>query len=67
MLLKKLRIARQMTQLQLARKIHVDKSLISKWEHGVCEISPDMLKVVADVVGWRGDPYALMGQVGADE
>ena len=66
-LLKRLRLDRGLRQIDLARMLYVDKSEISKWERGVRSISSDMLKPAADALGWQGDPYALMGQVGADE
>ena len=42
--LKKLRLNENISQERLAEYLHVDRSLISKWERGICLPDITMLK-----------------------
>lgn len=64
-LIKKERIARGMTQEELAEKVGVKKSAVAKWENGrVSEIKRSNLKMLSEALGLN--PNALLGDIESD-
>jgi len=49
--LKDLRLKKGLSQEQLAKDLHVDRSLISKWERGICLPDITMLKELSNYYG----------------
>ena len=49
--LKELRQDKNISQVELAKKIGVGKSIISKWEKGECDITLSKAKVLATFFG----------------
>lgn len=59
-LIKKERLAKGMTQEELAEKVGVKKSAVAKWENGrVSEIKRSNLKKIGEALGL--DPVQLLG------
>jgi len=59
-LIKQNRLAKGMTQEELAEKVGVKKSAVAKWENGrVSEIKRSNLKMISDVLGIN--PNLLLG------
>lgn len=48
--LKQLRVARGMTQAQLAKLLGVDQRTVSAWEKSVCEPSLTLLSKIAEIM-----------------
>jgi transcriptional regulator with XRE-family HTH domain len=48
--LKRLRAARNLSQEEIAQKLHITRQTVSGWETGRCEPDIDMLKALADVL-----------------
>lgn len=48
--LKKLRAERNLSQEEIAQKLHITRQTVSGWETGRCEPDIDMLKALADVL-----------------
>ncbi len=46
--LKELRLNKNISQERLANDLHVDRSLVSKWERGICLPDITMLKELSD-------------------
>ena len=64
-LIKKERIARGMTQEELAEKVGVKKSAVAKWENGrVSEIKRSNLKMLSEALGLN--PNVLLGDIESD-
>ena len=64
-LIKKERLARGMTQEELAEKVGVKKSAVAKWENGrVSEIKRSNLKKLSEALGVN--PNMLLGDIGHD-
>lgn len=65
MIIKEARLAKGMTQEELAEKVGVKKSAVAKWENGrVSEIRRSNLKMLADALGLP--PTKLLGDIEAD-
>lgn len=61
-LIKKERLARGLTQEELAEKVGVKKSAVAKWENGrVSEIKRSNLKKLSDALGLN--PNTLLGDI----
>lgn len=54
-LIKSLRIARGLTQQQLATKLGVDKTAVSHWENGIAQPALSRLPDLAKVLGVKVD------------
>lgn len=64
-LIKKARLAKGLTQDELAEKVGVKKSAVAKWENGrVSEIKRSNLKNLADALGLN--PTQLLGDIERD-
>lgn len=48
--LKRLRAARNLSQEEIAQKLHITRQTVSGWETGRCEPDIDMLKALTDVL-----------------
>lgn len=67
-LMRALRKRAGMSINELASRSYVAASYISQIERRACnDPTPQVLKALADGLGWQGDPYALLGRVGEDE
>lgn len=47
--LRSLRRSKDMTQIELAKMLHVDKRTVSAWENRVCEPSYTMLAKICEI------------------
>lgn len=53
--IKALRLEREMTQAELAERVHITPQNISKWERGLCLPDVEKLCILADVLGVSTD------------
>lgn len=63
-LMKLLRIDRDLTQKQLADKAIVNVKTIMRIEHQECQtVHKDIIESIANALGWRKDPACLLKDI----